>query len=88
MGIMVNLCRLNVPEDDCIMDSVGVFCVDTEGHIASGALSGGIALKLPETSPKLKAIEIAAAYNSLSFGMGYFGSYMERPKVSILRTTK
>ncbi|CAL5382933.1 unnamed protein product [Camellia sinensis] len=69
--------------------TVGVICVDTEGHIASGASSRGIALKnssqhgtdktagtlvdqaearisLPGTSPKLKAIEIAAAYNSLS----------------------
>ncbi|CAL5382470.1 unnamed protein product [Camellia sinensis] len=98
--------------DDCIMDTVGVICVDTEGHIASGASHGGIALKesqaglgsacmkvlrsvmpdssqhLPWTSPKLKPIEIAAAYTSLSFGIGYFGSSMERPKDLILRTTK
>ncbi|KAH7851421.1 hypothetical protein Vadar_011393 [Vaccinium darrowii] len=57
----------------CTGKSVGVLIVQAEAPV-----------NLPGIPPKLESIEMAAAYSSLSFGIGYFGSSMDRPKLDQL----
>eukprot|EP00249_Psilotum_nudum_P001341 c13785_g1_i1 orf=255-1520(+) len=56
--------------------------------------AGGILLVQPERTSesmqngcKLRAVELVAAYSSLSFGVSYFRSSMDHPKASILRNS-
>ncbi|KAK8964559.1 putative threonine aspartase [Platanthera guangdongensis] len=63
-----------------------------EGKHFSSDTGAGVLLVQAETlegtrsSPLLKSVEVVAAYSSLSFGVRYFGSSMDRPKVSVLRS--
>lgn len=34
-------------EDDCVMDTVGGVCLDSNGYICAGVSSGGILMKYP-----------------------------------------
>ncbi|XP_057817633.2 putative threonine aspartase isoform X2 [Cryptomeria japonica] len=58
--------------------------IDQGRHLSMPIDAGVLMLQACNTTV-LKAVELAVAYSSLSFGVGYFGSSMDQPKASILR---
>ncbi|XP_057817640.2 putative threonine aspartase isoform X3 [Cryptomeria japonica] len=65
--------------------------IDQGRHLSMPIDAGVLMLQACNTTvdasnfEQLKAVELAVAYSSLSFGVGYFGSSMDQPKASILR---
>lgn len=79
-GVLVVQVDASVAVSPKFRRTFSAFCYLLVRHLTHSDCSD-FTLKVPGDRPELNAVEIGAPYSSLSFGVGYYGNSMEKPKV-------